>query len=793
MPEFVHLHLHTDYSLLDSTIRVPDLIRKVKEVGMSAVAVTDHGLMSGVVEFYEAAVQGGIKPILGCEVCVSTGNGADSDGRPVCEGGDHLILLAENDEGYKNLVRIVSAPRFGEFPGELAVDKDLLRRYGKGLIATSACRKGEIPNLLEMDLEASAERALEEYRGIFTDGRFFLEIQDTGISGQGGLNEKLIRLARRSGTPLVATNDCHYLDRDNARELEILRCVKLGVTISERKGKSFPPARDYVKSPGEMERVFGHVAPEALVNTLVIAERCNVTLTAGKMAYPRFEFPGGITPDDYLRVLAFDGLSERLREKALRGESFEPGAEEKYSVRLERELGVIHACGAPVYFLVMHDAIHFANEQGIPVGPARGSLGGSLLAWCIHLSEIDPIPFGLQFERFLNPRRSRLPDIDTDFCRERRGEVIRHLEEKYGKPNVAQVSTFGTMRWTRAIKDVGLVLEVPDTDIEELLKQIPDDNRRRSLASILEEELPPGMIEVDHPRIGEVLSIASALEGINCYIGKHASSVAITDGPVAEKVPVFFTKDGVVTQYNFLGVESAGVVKFDFLGFRVLSVIGEAVRRIREGKGIEIDLLNIPLDDASTYAMVGRGDVSGVFGCESKAFVQLLRQFSADNFPRLFNTLALFRPGPLLAGVTDEYILRRHGRRGPIRVAIPEVEEILGETFGLILYQEQLIDIASRVADYSMEKADLFRVAICRKDPAKIERERPRFIEGGVRTGHTQRRMEQLFDQVEKEGGCSFNKSHAVSYGLIMYRTAYLKCHYPLEYSAALEKYPERE
>ena len=789
---FVHLHTHSTFSL-DSILHIPDLCGRVAELGMSAVAVTDHGGLMGAFKFHDAAEKAGIKAIFGCELRVTNGNCTGSDARPVSEDGDHLILLAENDEGYKNLLRIVSSPRIGEFPGELVINKKLLRRNGKGLIATSACRKGEIPALLTMEGEASAERALEEYREIFSDGRFYLEIQNTGISGQDNLNEQLIRLARRTGTPLVATCDCRHLDRNDALEWAILQCVRQGVTISERKGSCFPPARNYVMSPGEMERVFGHVAQDSLKNTQVIAERCYATIKKGEMLHPRFEIPGGIPPDDYLRVLAFDGLTERLREKTRRGEGVESGKEEKYRIRLERELEVIRACGAPVYFLVIHDAIQFAIKQGVPVGPARGSLGGSLLAWCLRLSEIDPIPFGLRFERFLNPLRSRLPDIDMDFARDRKGEVIRHLEEKYGKKNVAQVSTIGTLRWTYAIRDVGSVLEVPDADIEELLKELPDEDRRRSLASILEEDLTPRIIAGEKPRMGDVLSLAIGLEGITHHIGIHASSVAITDGPVCETIPVFSTKEGIVTQFQSDGIEGVGVIKYDFLGLQILSTIREAENCIREARGIEFDILNIPLDDAPTYAMIARADVSGVYNCRSEAFVRLLRQFGVDSFLRLINAITLFRPGPISVGMANEFILRRHRRRGPIGVAIPEIEEILGETSGLILYQEQLIDLAARLSGYTMEEADLFRVAICRKDPVKIERERERFIEGSVRKGHPQRRMEQLFDRIEIEGGCSFNKSHAVSYGLITYRTAFLKCHYAEEYSAALEKYPGRE
>jgi len=701
-------------------------------------------------------------------------------------GCHHLILLAENDEGYRNLVRIVSVPRRGEFPGEPIVDKALLRRYGKGLIATSACGKGEIPFLLNTATERAAEHILAEYREIFDGGRFYLEIQDNGVSGQRLLTRKVIRPARRTGTPLVATNDCHYLDRKDSRELEILQCLRAGVTISEWEGTPHPMPRNYVSAPWEMEKVFGHVSPEALENTLAIAERCNVTLKPGEVTYPRFECPGEISTDKYLRELARTGLSARMREMDSRGEKIAPGERKIYGKRLERELRVIRKCGACTYFLVSWDYVNFAREEGIPVGPGRGSAPGSLVAYVLRLTDIDPIRFNLSFERFLNSKRNQVPDFDFDVCRDRREEVVRYLTKIYGSANVAGVSTVGTMKGKAVIRTVGRILELPNADVEAVADMIPD-GISETVSMALENEPMLRTMAGDTPDMGELITRAEALEGAIVRMGRHSAAVVITGGPVSEIVPVFDTKDGLVTQFPMKDLEGFGTVKHNILGLRILTVIKEAVELIRKKSGIEVNVENIPLNDAPTFEMLVREEVTGIFQCEYQGFVDMIRKLNPENFTRLVDVHALYRPGPLRAGIVDDYFGRRNlhqGRRGSIRGMAREIEEILGDTYGIILYQEQVIDLAARMAGFSMGKADLFRAAVCRDDSYMHW---AKFVEGGVRKGHPRQRMEKLFDKIDKEGRYSFCKAHAVGYTLIMYRTAFLKCHWPDEYSAAVE------
>lgn len=789
--EFVHLHVHSVFSR-DSVIRIPDLCERVSALRMSAVAITDRGGLMGAVEFSDAAENVGIKPIFGCEVLVSAGSLPGLEGYPPDDECHHLILLAENDEGYRNLVRLVSVPRRGEFPGEPIVDKALLRRYGKGLIATSACGQGEIPFLLNTATERAAEHALDEYREIFDGGRFYLEIQDNGVLGQRLLTRKIIRLARRTGTPLVATNDCHYLDRKDSRELEILQCLRAGVTMSEREGTPHPMPRNYVSAPWEMEKVFGHVSPEALENTLAIAERCNVKLKPGEVTYPRFECPGEISTDKPLREVARTGLSVRLREMDSRGEKIAPGDRKIYGKRLERELRIIQKCGSSTYFLVAWDYVKFAREEGIPVGPGRGSAPGSLVAFVLRLTDIDPIRFNLSFERFLNSLRNQVPAIDFDVCRDRRDEVVRHLTKKYGSANVAGVSTVGTMKGKAVIRTVGRILELPNADVEAVAEMIPD-GISETVSMALENEPMLRTMAGDTPDLGELITRAEALEGAIVRVGRHAAAVAITDGPVSEKVPVFDTKDGLVTQFPMAALERFGIVIFNILRFRILTVIQEAVEQIREKAEVEVDVGSIPLDDAPTYSMLGRGEVTGVFQCEYQGLVNMMRKVNPENFTRLVDVIALYRPGPLRTGMVDEYLCRRNlrsGRSGSIRGMAREIEEILGDTYGVILYQEQVIDLAVRLAGFSMGKADLFRVAVCRDDSYL---HRTRFVEGGVRNGHPRQRIENLFDKIEKEGRFSFCKAHAVGYGMILYRTAYLKCHWPEEYAAAVKKYAEKE
>ena len=784
MNEFVHLHLHSQYSLLDGTIKIDDLVRKVGELRMPAVAVTDHGGMMGTIDFYEKATRAGIRPILGCEIYVAPGSRHERKPTQGDEKSYHLILLAESAEGYQNLIQLVSKAHVEGFYYKPRVDRELLREHAAGLIATSACLQGEIPRLLIQEGPSAAEECVETYKDIFRDGRFYVEIQDNGLPEQNHANVRLIELARRTGTPLVATNDCHYLERSDARVHDVLLCLQTGKTIHTEGRMRFGSDQFYMKSPEEFEKAFGHSAPDALKNTMAIAERCSVKLDLGKNKIPAFQVPKGMTADQYLRNLSVEGMARRFQEKRKRGEKVSGENETAYRKRLEYELSVIDQSGFSGYFLIVWDFIRHAKEKGIPVGPGRGSAAGSLAAYALRITEIDPIPHGLLFERFLNPERISLPDVDCDFCKDRRDEVIQYIKERYGEENVTQIITFGTMKARAAIRDVGRVLEMPYAEVDRIAKLIPPD-----LGMTIDRALQvePRLKEIiqETPKAGELFEYARAIEGLSRHASTHAAGVVIANKPITEYVPLYRNSNGdITTQFSMKDIEKVGLVKFDVLGLRTLTAIHHTLGLIKE-RGEPLDLEAVPLDDAETYAMLSRGDTPGVFQCESGGFTDLLVRLKPERFAHLIHAVALYRPGPLQSGMVEDFIARRHGRK-KTEYPFPQLEEILQDTYGVMVYQEQVMQIAVALAGFSMGEADVLRKAMGKKDTALMVKQKARFLKGAAANGIPENKAQALFEQIAQFGEYGFNKSHSAAYAMVAYQTAYLKAHYPVEYFCAL-------
>jgi DNA polymerase-3 subunit alpha len=785
MKNFVHLHVHSQYSLLDGTIQFAPLIRRVKELGMPAVAVTDHGGMMGTIEFYEEARKSGVNPIIGTEIYVAPGSREERKVAPTGEYAYHLILLAENDTGYRNLLRLSSLAHTEGFYYKPRVDKELLRRYSEGLIATSACLQGEIPLALGTEGEARALELLEEYRSIYADGRFFLEIQDNGLPEQVKMNPRLIALAKRTNTPLVATNDCHYLNREDARFQEILLCLQTGKTIGDPTRMRFGSDQFYVKTYEEFERAFGHSAPEALRNTLRIAERCHVDIELGHNKIPEFALPPGVSSEGYLEELATRGLDRRLEEHRRKEGELSKATVEEYRHRLSYELSVIGETGFPGYFLIVADFIGYAKDRGIPVGPGRGSAAGSLVAYALRITDIDPIPYKLLFERFLNPERVSLPDIDCDFCKDRRDEVIAYVQEKYGRENVAQLITFGTWKPRAAVRDVGRVLEMPYAEVDRIAKLIPADPKITLETAPKAEPQLQEMID-NSPKVAELFRYSKEIEGRSRHAGTHASAVVIANRPITEYCPLYRQATGeITTQYAMHPVERVGLVKFDFLGLRTLTAIHDALKLLKEQRGIEIDLAALPLTDEATYRTLTRGDTAGVFQSESKGFTELTMKLKPDRFTHLIDLMALYRPGPLQSGMADDFVERRHGRR-KVAYPVPQLEEILSGTYGVIVYQEQVMEIAKALAGFTLGEADILRKAMGKKDDALMETQKAHFLEGAKANRISAKKATEIFELVRQFGGYGFNKSHSAAYALIAYQTAYLKTHYPLEYYSAL-------
>jgi len=777
MTQFVHLHVHTQYSLLDGAIRLPDLIAKAKEFGMPAVTMTDHGNLFGVIEFYEMAIANNLKPIIGCEVYLS----GDHKKKAGKEKLAHLLLLVENEIGYRNLLKLVSISHLEGFYYKPRLDKKLLAKFHEGLIALTACLHGEIPTWLSQGNYEEAKQALESYIDIFGKENLFLELQANGLPEQIVVNKELVKLAKEYGLPVVATNDCHYLRKEDASAHDILLCIQTGKNINDKNRMRFPTQEFYFKSTQEMIQAFAEM-PEAIKNTLLIAERCNLKLELNNYHFPLFPVPEGESLESYLCNQAKKGLAHKLKRRGLN-----EAAQRPYWERLAYELKVINQMGFASYFLIVADFINQAKKKGIPVGPGRGSAAGSLVAYALDITEIDPLVYGLLFERFLNPERKSMPDIDTDICMARREEVLKYVAQKYGgKEHVAQIITFGKMQARAVVRDVGRALDMPYQEVDKIAKLIPPVINI-TLEEAINSEPKLQELATQDPKVRQLLEIAKALEGLPRHASTHAAGVVISDDkPLVHYLPLYRgTKGEVVTQFDMKGVEKVGLIKFDFLGLKTLTVIDKTLALIKKHKGKTLDLSQIPLDDKLTYRLLCKGDTTGVFQLESSGMKELLRRLKPNCFEDLIALIALYRPGPLESGMVEDFINRKHGKTS-IKYPLPQLEPILKETYGVILYQEQVMRIAVALAGYTLGQADNLRKAMGKKKPELMAAERSRFIEGAVKNGISQEKAEYIFNLIEKFAGYGFNKSHSTAYALIAYRTAYLKAHYPLEFMAAL-------
>ncbi|HVN84707.1 MAG TPA: DNA polymerase III subunit alpha [Candidatus Binatia bacterium] len=786
---FVHLHLHTQYSLLDGANKIEHLIPRVKAAGMPAVAMTDHGNMFGTVEFYKAAVAAGVQPILGCEVYVAPGSRHEK--RPIrgddyeAGGNFHLILLAMNRDGYRNLCRLVTLGYTEGFYYKPRIDKDVLRELNGGLIALSGCLASEVNQAIASGSMERARAVLEEYRAIFDD-RYYVEIQDNHLPQQERANTELIRLAHEMGLPLVATNDCHYLQPEDASAHEVLLCIQTGKTLDDPSRWRFETDQLYVKDAAQMAAAFPQ-HPEAIANTVDIARRCDLELTFGKYQFPVFTAPDHETLEVYLERQARTGLEERL--VALRAQDdWSAAREQTYQDRLATELTVIKKMGFAGYFLIVADFTNYAKQHGIPVGPGRGSAAGSLVAYALRITDLDPLPYNLLFERFLNPERKSMPDIDMDFCFERRDEVIRYVREKYGDDRVAQIITFGTLKGKAAIKDVGRVLGFNFNETDKIAKLYPAPKQGKDFALEKAIEMEPRLKAVRDTgeRERKLFEHALKLEGLLRHSSKHAAGIVIADRPLVEMLPMFKDKDGnVMTQFGWEEVDAIGLIKFDFLGLKTLTLLAKVVQRVRDGRGVEIDLARLPLTDKATYKLIAKGDTVGVFQMESGGMRNLVTQLRPSNFEEIIAVLALFRPGPLDSGMVDQFIKRKHGKE-PVQYLHPALKPVLKDTYGVIVYQEQVMQIAQVLAGYSLGDADNLRRAMGKKDPEKMAKERERFVAGAHKQGIAEKQAGEIFDQMETFAAYGFNKSHSAAYALISYQTAYLKAHYPEEFLAGL-------
>jgi DNA polymerase-3 subunit alpha len=780
MSDFVHLHLHSQFSLLDGANRLPDVINLVKEAGMPAVALTDHGNMFGAIELYNTARAAGIKPIVGMEAYVAQGSHTErTPGRG--SGSNHLVLLARNEDGYRNLLKLTSRAYLEGFYYKPRVDKELLRKHSEGLICLSACLQGEINQHIVQSREQEAEASAREFLEIFGEGNFYLEMQDHGIPEQRLANEVIRRISRKLGIPLVASNDAHYLKKDDHFAHDVLLCIGTQKNVSDPDRLRYYSDNFYVKSADEMHALFPN-DHAALENTVAIAERCDLVIPTGTFHLPEFPVPEGYTLQSYFEKVVRDGLDERLAELRKRGGSRH--AEDVYRQRLEYEIQVIEKMGFPGYFLVVWDFIRHARENDIPVGPGRGSAAGSLVAYALRITNVDPLQYDLLFERFLNPDRISMPDIDIDFCMRRRGEVIHYVGEKYGRDRVAQIITFGTLAAKAVIRDVGRVMGLPYAKVDRIAKLIPD--MTKSLADAVKDN-DAMAAEMKDPEVKQVIEVGKRLEGLTRHASVHAAGVVITPRPLDDLVPLYKVTKGdeeqIMTQWDMTIIESLGLLKMDFLGLRTLTVIDDAVKIVRQ-QGIDLDLDAVPLDDPETFKVFSDGRTSGIFQFESRGMTDLLRRVKPERFDELAALNALYRPGALSVGMVEEYIQRKQGRR--FQYLLPETKPILEETYGVFVYQEQVMLTAVAVAGFTMADADKLRKAMGKKKAEEMAKMKAKFVEGAAKRGVPAEKSAALWDYIEPFAGYGFNKSHSVAYAYLAYRTAYLKAHYPVAFMAAM-------
>jgi DNA polymerase III subunit alpha len=785
MPEFTHLHLHTEYSLLDGACDVKKLCERVSALGQKSVAMTDHGNIYGAVHFFNAAKEYGVKPILGCELYVCK----NEDHRAPAQGDDynHLLVLAENEEGYRNLIRITSEASLHGFYRKPRVSKRYLAEHAAGLIGSSGCLSGELCEELSAGRYDKAKAVALEYQDIFGKGNFYLEIQDQGLEAERKIQNDLFRLERELEIPLIATNDSHYLCGEDSHAHDVMLCVQTNAKIQDTDRFKFDSDQFFVKSADDMARLFPD-SPGVLARTMEIAERCNFKLHPVESPWPQFDVPEGHTIDSYFEEVCRRGFRKRLdtaiRHLQERGQL--RTSIEKYEARLNYEIGIIHQMKYSGYFLIVWDFIKYARDHDIPVGPGRGSGAGSLVAYCMEITNVDPMQYGLLFERFLNPERVSMPDIDVDFCMNRRGEVYDYVVRKYGRDQVSQIITFNTMAAKAAIKDCGRAMDMQYPEVDRVAKLIPA-TVGMTIDKALEDVPDLRKIYDSEPQIRELIDTAKKLEGLVRGSGVHASAVVIAPRELTELVPIAKTKnDEIVTAYDMKSVEKMGLLKFDFLGLTTLTVIVDCLKLIEQNRGEKIDIETIPLNDEETYKKVFHSALtSGVFQFESSGMRDVLRRYKPETVEDLTALNALYRPGPIQGGMIDDFIERKWGRR-KVEYMLPQQEGILKETLGVIVYQEQVMQIANVLASYSLGEADLLRRAMGKKNPEEMAKQRDRFMSGAAELGHPKGTAGEIFDQMEKFAGYGFNKSHSAAYALLAYQTAYLKTHYPVEFMAAL-------
>ena len=774
---FVHLHIHSEYSLLDGACPIKNLVARARELRMPALALTDHGFMGGALEFYQKAMAEGVKPIIGQEMYVAPGSRAERKTAGIKDASFHILLLVKDLEGYRNLLVLSSIAHLEGFYYKPRVDKEVLASHSRGLVAASGCLKGEIAHLiLEGDI-AGAERVAGEYKELFSGGDFYLELHNHGLPEQKTVNRALAEISKKLGIPLLASNDVHYMRRDDALAHDVLLCIQTGKMLIDEQRMRFSSGEFYFKSPEEMAEALGEF-PESLARTIEVAEKCNLELNfrdeRGVQIYhiPEYEPPGGKDRMGYLRELCLAGLARRYPEQT-----------PEVRQRLDRELRIIERMNFASYFLIVWDFISWAKNQDIPVGPGRGSAAGSIAAYTLGITDIDPLRYNLLFERFLNPDRVTMPDMDIDFCYDRRGEVVDYVSRRYGSGNVAQIITFGRMKAKAVIRDVGRVLGMPYGDVDKIAKLVPNDPKI-TLSEALEMEPELKKLHQADPQVTRLIDLAFSLEGLARNASTHAAGVVIADRPLTDYLPLCRgTNDEPITQYAMKSVEDIGLLKMDFLGLRTLTVLHNAVKIIERTRGVTIDWDAVPLDDRPTFDLLNRADTVGVFQLESAGMRELSKKIGLDRFEDIIALLALFRPGPMR--MLDDYVARKHGQT-PIEYNHPALEPILRDTYGVMLYQEQVIQIAHEIAGFTMPQADNLRRIMGKKIVDQMERQQEAFVRGAVKKGIKKSVAEEIFNLAARFAEYGFNKSHSAAYALIAYRTAYLKANYPVEYMAAL-------
>lgn len=777
--KFTHLHVHTEYSLLDGSNKIKEYVARVKELGMDSAAITDHGVMYGCIDFYRAAKEAGIKPIMGCEVYVAPNSRFDKE----VHGGEdryyHLVLLAENNQGYANLMKIVSKGFVEGFYYRPRVDMEVLEEYHEGIIALSACLAGEVARNIQKGLYEEAKKSALKYQGVFGEGNYFLELQDHGIPEQQMVNQQLVRMSEETGTPLVCTNDVHYTNAADEASHDVLLCIQTGKKLQDEDRMRYEGGQYYVKSPDEMQELFPYV-PQALKNTYLIGERCNVEIEFGVTKLPRFDVPEGVTAWEYLNQLCFAGLEKRYSDMT-----------EDLKARLNYELNTIHEMGFVDYFLIVWDFIKYAEDHGIIVGPGRGSAAGSLVAYTLGITKLDPIKYQLLFERFLNPERISMPDIDIDFCFERRQEVIDYVVRKYGKDRVVQIVTFGTMAARGVIRDVGRVLDMPYAQVDMIAKMIPNE-LNITIKRALDVNREFRKLYEENAEVEALVDMSRRLEGLPRHTSMHAAGVVISKESVDEYVPVSRASDGsITTQFTMTTLEELGLLKMDFLGLRTLTVIQNAVRLVKERTGVEIDTSQIDYNDPKVLALIGSGKTDGIFQIESAGMKSFMKELKPRGLEDLIAGISLYRPGPM--DFIPRYI---KGKNHPDSISYdcPQLEPILEPTYGCIVYQEQVMQIVRDLGGFTLGRSDLLRRAMSKKKASVMERERQIFVHGDeqegisgcIKNGIPEKIANKIYDEMIDFAKYAFNKSHAAAYAVVSFQTAYLKCYYPVDFMAAL-------